>query len=374
MKIYQNSLYAAAEVADVDIPFEPNAIFVFISPGFEQKKSFIESLSKKYEGAIIAGCSTAGEILDVSVYDKTVALTAVKFEKTGLRLATVSMDDCKNSFEAGEKVSSILNEPDLKHLMVFSDGLSVNGGELVEGLRNKLSPEISITGGLAGDGPDFNETFVISNGNILDKSIVGVGLYGDDLKVGCGSKGGWDSFGVERLVTKSEGNILYELDGQPALQLYKSFLGEKAKELPGSGLLFPLSMRDKENKIPLTRTILGVDEAAQSLTFAGDMPQGSYVRLMKANIDRLIMGAEQSAQITKNANTETAQLAFLISCVGRRLVMNQLVEEEVEAVRDVLGPDTSITGFYSYGEIAPFDEFSPCKLHNQTMTITTLSE
>ena len=374
MKIYQNSLYAAAQVDDVDIPFEPNAIFVFISPDFEERHSFIRSLSQKYSNAIIAGCSTAGEILDVSVYDKSVALTAVNFEKTGLRLATVSMDSCASSFEAGDKISSILNAEDLKHMMVFSDGLSVNGAELVEGLRNRLSKNISITGGLAGDGPDFNQTFVISNGHILDKSIVAVGLYGEALKVGCGSKGGWDSFGVERLVTKSEGNILFELDGQPALELYKSFLGEKAKELPGSGLLFPLSMRDKENNKPLTRTILGINEENQSLTFAGDIYQGSYVRLMKANIDRLILGAEQSAQITKNTNEDTAQLAFLISCVGRRLVMNQLVEEEVEAVRDVLGPDTNITGFYSYGEIAPFDEFSPCKLHNQTMTITTLSE
>lgn len=374
MKIYQNSLYAAAQVDDVDIPFEPNAIFVFISPDFEERHSFIRSLSEKYSNAIIAGCSTAGEILDVSVYDKSVALTAVNFEKTGLRLATVSMESCASSYEAGDKISSILNTADLKHMMVFSDGLSVNGAELVEGLRSRLSKEISITGGLAGDGPDFNQTFVISNGQILDKSVVAIGLYGKALKVGYGSKGGWDSFGVERLVTKSEGNILFELDGQPALELYKSFLGEKAKELPGSGLLFPLSMRDKENNKPLTRTILGINEENQSLTFAGDIYQGSYVRLMKANIDRLILGAEQSAQITKNTNEDSAQLAFLISCVGRRLVMNQLVEEEVEAVRDVLGPATNITGFYSYGEIAPFDEFSPCKLHNQTMTITTLSE
>jgi len=374
MKIYQNSLFAAAQINDVDIPFDPNVIFVFVSPDFEEKHSFISSLSKKYSDAIITGCSTAGEILDISVYDKTIALTAVRFEKTALRFATVSMEGEVSSFEAGSQVSAILDDKALKHMLVFSDGLSVNGADLVDGLRDSLSKDISITGGLAGDGADFKETFVISNGEILEKHIVAVGLYGDALKVGYGSKGGWDSFGVERLVTKSVDNVLYELDGQPALALYKSFLGDKAKELPGSGLLFPLSMRDKENKKPLTRTILAIDEEAQSLTFAGNIHEGSYVRLMKANIDRLIMGAEQSAQITKSANSESAQLAFLISCVGRRLVMNQLVEEEVEAVRDVLGPDTNITGFYSYGEIAPFDEFSPCKLHNQTMTITTLSE
>jgi hypothetical protein len=256
----------------------------------------------------------------------------------------------------------------------LSDGLHVNGAELVNGLRSQVNTDVSITGGLAADGSDFENTFVIFNDTISSKRIVALGFYGSDLKVGYGSKGGWDSFGIERIVTKSKNNILYELDGQPALELYKSFLGDQAKNLPGSGLLFPLSMRDENNQIPVVRTILGINEEENSLTFAGNIPQGAYVRLMKANIDRIIDGAEQSALVTKEDTDHRHELAFLISCVGRRLVMKQLVEEEVEAVNDVLGPKIYTTGFYSYGEIAPFDKFSPCTLHNQTMTITTFAE
>lgn len=320
------------------------------------------------------GCSTAGEILGNQVLDNCIALTAVKFEKTQLRIAEEDLTDHGDSFSAGRAINEQLQTVDLRHILVFSDGLNINGADLVKGLHHKMANNVSITGGLAGDGSNFEKTFVVSGNTVASNKIVALGLYGEDLKVGFGSKAGWDSFGIERLVTRSRGNVLYELDGCPALKLYKGFLGEKAKELPSSGLLFPLSMRDKENKVPVIRTILSIDEEEQSVTFAGNIPEGSYVRLMKANVNRLINGAEQSAQIGKSEVDGKNHLAFLISCVGRRLVLKQLVEEEVEAVTDVLGEGVFTAGFYSYGEIAPFDRFTPCTLHNQTMTVTTLAE
>ncbi|HNT70258.1 MAG TPA: FIST C-terminal domain-containing protein, partial [Bacteroidales bacterium] len=193
------------------------------------------------------------------------------------------------------------------------------------------------------------------------------------LKVSHGSMGGWDPFGPERLITKSTSNKLYELDGQPALSIYKKYLGEYSDELPGSALLFPLSVKLSENEEPVVRTILSIDEDEQSLTFAGNIPTGCYTRLMQANFDRLIEGASNAA--TNSIQTfQKPDLAILISCVGRKLVLNQRIEEEVEAIRDILGTSTAITGFYSYGEISPNQGFNSCELHNQTMTITTMSE
>ncbi|MEC3906896.1 FIST N-terminal domain-containing protein [Tamlana sp. 2201CG12-4] len=355
------------------IHLNANLFLLFISPQFNSKEDVLSALQQNYPDAIIVGCSTAGEISDVTVKDSTISLTAIQLEKVTLKKVAYEIKDMHCSEKAGEAIADQLYSKDLKHVLVLSDGLNVNGADLVTGLKSKI-PDVSITGGLAADGADFNQTFVINGGEIVDKTIIGLGFYGDSLKVGYSSKGGWDSFGIERLVTKSEKNVLYELDGLPALEIYKSFLGEEANNLPSSGLLFPLSMRTSENAIPVVRTILAINEDDQSLTFAGNIPQNSYVRLMKANIDRLIDGAEDSAvSANKNLN-ETSELAILISCVGRRLVLKQLVEEEVEVVRGVIGKKASITGFYSYGEIAPFGEFSPCELHNQTMTITTLSE
>ena len=375
MKIYQHKILHQEDLDHLDLDFVPDVFFLFASPSFIGTEEFVNTLARKFENTNIIGCSTAGEILGNEVLDSTIALTAVKFEKTTLRIEEVDLVSCNlDSFEAGKAISAKIKGPDLRHIFVLSDGLIVNGAELVKGLHSDLDKSVSITGGLAGDCSNFENTFVISGNQVASKKIVALGLYGQELSIGFASKGGWDSFGIERLVTKSTNNVLYELDGQPALELYKSFLGDMAKDLPGSGLLFPLSMRDEDNQIPVVRTILSIDEKNGSLTFAGNIPQGSYVRLMKANIDRIIGGAEQSAITAKNSTEDQHQLAFLISCVGRRLVMKQLVEEEVEAVNEVFGNDIYTTGFYSYGEIAPFDKFSPCTLHNQTMTITTFSE
>ena len=353
--------------------FKAQLLLIFISPSFVNKKEFLLEIKKKWPEAIITGCSTAGEICDKSVKDGSVSLTAVEFEKVTCKKTAVKIKDMDCSYEAGRKLATQLQNPDLRHLFVFSDGLNVNGAELVSGLKAKL-PDVSITGGLAADGSDFKHTFVINDDAMQDKQIIGLGLYGDTLQVGYSSKGGWDSFGIERRVTRSHKNILYELDGKPALELYKSFLGKEADNLPSSGLLFPLNLREHVNAPPVVRTILAVDEEKQSLIFAGNIPENSYVRLMKANIDRLISGAQHSAKSAVKNMTQDCELAILISCVGRRLVLKQLVEEEIEAVRETIGPKPVITGFYSYGEIAPFEKFSPCELHNQTMTITILSE
>lgn len=374
MKVEQLTLHKATWSHTLErITIQPNLFILFVSPNFDAKQQLVDQLHTTYPNACITGCSTAGEISDVNVVDDTVSLTIVELERVTPQLCEVAISESSDSRKAGIELANALRQDDLQHVLVFSDGLNVNGAELVNGLKSVLK-STSITGGLAGDGADFKETFVINNNVISDNVVVGLGFYGKSLKVGFSSKGGWDSFGIERVVTRSENNVLYELDGLPALELYKSFLGENAKNLPSSGLLFPLSMRVNESDRPVVRTILAIDEKAQSLTFAGNIPEGSYVRLMKANVDRLIGGAEDSAVKAMEAANQQAELAILISCVGRRLVLKQLVEEEVEVVRETLGEKPKITGFYSYGEIAPFGKFSPCELHNQTMTITTLSE
>jgi len=195
------------------------------------------------------------------------------------------------------------------------------------------------------------------------------------LQIGCGSMGGWDPFGPERLVTRSKANVLYELDGRSALDLYKTYLGEQAAGLPGTAMFFPLGMRRDDRDARVVRTILSVDEAAHSLTFAGDIPEGTHARLMTANFDHLVDGAMAAASTSLMASGGSApDLALLISCVGRKVVMKQRIEEEVEGVGEVLGGTPALTGFYSYGEISPFTPGAPCELHNQTMTVTTLRE
>lgn len=349
-------------------------VLLFGSPACLRQTAWQDDIRSAYPNAHRLGCSTAGEIYGIEVTDETLIATAIAFEHTRLHGVSLKLGDVSDSFQAGERLANSLPRESLVHVLVISDGQNVNGSELVKGLTQHLPPGVTLTGGLAGDGDRFQETLVLWDGPPEPNTIAVLGLYGDRIKVGFGSLGGWDAFGPERLVTRSASNILYELDEQPALGLYKKYLGEYAKDLPSSGLLFPLSLKTEAGE-SIVRTILGVNEAEQSLTFAGDMPQGGHVRLMKANFDRLIDGAVGAAQTSYEAIGKTSpELALLISCVGRKLVLKQRIEEEVEGVRDVLGQKTVLAGFYSYGEISPFKPSAKCELHNQTMTITTLSE
>jgi hypothetical protein len=351
---------------------EAGLIIVFGSSALIKEGTAVSELKKNYPNAILIGGSTSGEISGTNVNDNTVVATIIEFEKTTIKYTSESVNKPEDSYEAAKNIIKKLDGPDLKHVFVLSEGLSINGSELARGLKNQLPEGIAATGGLAGDGADFKETFVLDeNGQAQKQLISAIGFYGNEINFGYASLGGWDSFGIERHVTKSTNNVLYELDGKPALDLYKSFLGEHAASLPSSGLLFPLNMRIGKDSIPVVRTILAVNEEDHSLTFAGDIPEGAYVRLMKANFDRLIDGAVGAAKSTVLTNPD---IAILISCVGRKLVLKQMIEEEVEGVADVLGNETTFCGFYSYGEISPFSMGASCELHNQTMTITTMKE
>ncbi|MFC1812210.1 FIST signal transduction protein [Thermodesulfobacteriota bacterium] len=340
-----------------------------------KEQKHYDEIKNAYPKAHLLGCSTAGEICGTQVTDDSLVATAVNFEFSQLKGARVKLSDVGDSFQAGERLAGLLDKENLVHVFVISDGIEVNGSDLVSGLAGHLPEAVTVTGGLSGDGEHFKETLVFWDGPPERSAVVGLGLYGNRLKIGYGSLGGWDPFGPERLITRSKANILYELDGKSALELYKKYLGEHAMGLPATGLLFPLSLRSKESETGLVRTILSINEEEKSMTFAGDVPEGSYARLMKANFDRLIDGAFGAAKVSYEAiGSSSPDLAILISCVGRKMVLRQRIEEEVESVREVLGERTVLAGFYSYGEISPFKPGAECSLHNQTMTITTFLE
>ncbi|MFN8121513.1 MAG: FIST N-terminal domain-containing protein [Thermoleophilia bacterium] len=348
-------------------------VLAFASPGYHDDWAPVRELLDAYPASHVMGCSTAGEIHGARLSDDTVSVAVARFGETRLRCATADPAD-GGSHRAGREIGLALRADDLRAVLVLSDGLQVNGTELTRGLGEVLPPGVVVTGGLAADGDRFGRTWVILGGRPVPGVVTAVGLYGDALRVGHGSQGGWDRFGPERLVTRSAGPVLHELDGRPALALYKEYLGERAAGLPATGLLFPLALRPEGGgEAVLVRTILAVDEDAQTLTFAGDIPQGAMVQLMRANFERLIDGAGAAALDTALADAAAPALCVGVSCVGRRLVLGERTEEEIEAVLDGLPAGTRQVGFYSYGEISPLAA-GRCDLHNQTMTLTTLAE
>lgn len=350
-------------------------VLVFANRLLLENEAFLKNVAKEFPyGHIIYG-STAGEIAGTNVLDNAATVTAVEFEKSSFAIRTGNILDFKKDAVAlGRSLYSNMPKENLKHLFVLSEGSFINGSSLINGLEEAIGSSVSITGGMCGDDAKFEKTLASYNEKPKEGEVVLIGFYGDTLEISFASYGGWQPFGPQRIITRSEGNILYEIDGQPALELYKKYLGEKANELPQASLLYPLNVTPPGTGNAIVRTILNIDNDNQSMILAGDAPQNSRVQLMMASVDSIANGANLAAQDAMRNRTAKPDLAILISCVGRKLVMDQRVEEELEEVKSVLDAKTVLTGFYSYGEMAPFFGSTICQLHNQTMTLTLVSE
>ncbi len=331
-------------------------------------------LRTQFPHAHIVINSTSGEIFNDMVYDDTIIATAIEFSSTQVKVVKKEIQDHTQSFEMGKSIAHELIAEGLNNILLISDGGRVNGSELVRAFNEETAYKIPVTGGLAGDQARFEKTLVGLNAEPTEGQIVGIGFYGKALKIGHGTMGGWDVFGPEREITGAQYNVLYSIGDKPALDLYKEYLGKYASELPGAALLFPLSLRDEASDETVVRTILSINEAEKSMTFAGEMPKGAYIRFMKANFDHIIDASASAAEDALTNVQNEPDLAILISCVGRKLVLGTRIDEEVEAAREIFGEKTAITGFYSYGEISPLQAEVKCQLHNQTMTITTFIE
>lgn len=353
-------------------------VLYFLSPDYPAPVQYLTALRRAYPAARLVGCTTGGEIFADEATERAAVSVAIRLDQARIEVAESTVKSPADSLQAGATLAHALDAPDLKLIFVLSDGLLVSGSHLVHGLVSSSRPDVTIAGGLAGDGANFRETGVGLDGLPQSGKIIAIGFYGETLRIGCGSVGGWVNFGPERIITKSRGNVLYALDGKSALDLYKTYLGEDAAKLPGSALLFPLSINPPDDPThSIVRTPFGIDEKENSLIFSDDIPQGFVARMMHGTIHNLVDGAAQAAAYaaggTSGEKPFTPSLALLVSCIGRNLMMGQRVSSEITAVKSLLG-DVPLAGFYSYGEICPHPVTRKCDLHNQTMTITLLGE
>ena len=382
MLIRQESLSASKAISSLSGPSPlatANLVLVFGSIKRFGEAKLQSTLKTRYPVAQIIGCTTSGEIGPDGVQDDSLQITAIQWERTTQRVAQTTVNSMQSSFDTGAGLARQLKADDLRTVLVISEGLNVNGSELLKGFQSVLG-EVPIVGGLAGDGGAFVKTLQLFNDTIANNQVIAVGLYGNALVTSSGALGGWKPYGPPRKITKSSKNVVYEMDGKPALPLYRMHIGEAfARGLPGSGLKFPLAVIEEGKKdVEKIRTLLAINASDNSLTFAGNVDEGETVRLCQSNHDRLVEGAAGAANIVleglTNQSTNKPGLALCVSCVGRKGVMAEQVVDEVRQVQQVLGPQTSVTGFYSYGELAPRPKTQDSVLHNQTMTIGYLSE
>lgn len=350
-------------------------VFVFANRILLENKEFLDNVQDEFSYSHIVYCSTAGEIAGVQAFEESAVVTATEFERSSFVVHTDNIINYNKDSEAlGRSLYRSLPKEGLKHVIILSEGSFVNGSALIDGLERDKEDGITVTGGLCGDDDRFKKTLVGYNSEPRRGEVVAIGLYGQTLEITSAGAGGWTPFGPLRTITRSEGNVLYEIDGKPALELYRNYLGERSRWMAQSSFLYPLQVTYPGRKQAVVRTILTIDEENNAMILAGDVPEQSNVQLMMASIDNLALGARTAAEQAAENRMSAPSLALLISCVGRKLAMCQRTEEELEQVREVLGEGTVLNGMYSYGEIAPFKGNSFSELHNQTMTLTLISE
>lgn len=351
-----------------------NWALVFGDRNLIEKKEIFDEIRKLYPSAYIMGCSTAGEIQENYITDKCLNVTGVNFERSHVVCNSIEITKDISDYELGALLATKIDKTGLKHVFILTDGINIDGSKFISGLTNVIGDNIPITGGLSGDNSEFIRTSLIANTYAKDKIVVYAAFYGD-IKIGYSANGGWNTFGIERVITKADNNIIYEFDFKPALNIYKKYLGELAKKLPVSGYRFPLSIRHPNTNDSFVRSLVDIDEENKSIIVGGYVPEGAYCRLMKSNTYNLIDATKIATENSlKMLSTKNAELAIVISCCGRRAVLKQRIDEEVENIQNTLGKNIIITGFYSYGEIGHSNKNSKCEMHNQTMTITLFSE
>jgi len=334
----------------------------------------LESLGKLYPNAQLFGCSSAGEIQGMALSDGTLAATAIAFDHSRVVARGVTVSGAGGGFEGGVQAVSSLPQEGLRHVLILSPGNYLNGGDLVRGINSALPAGVTASGGFAGAGGQVHGSSVWCGGQPEGSTIAALGFYGARLKVGMGTGGGWRPFGPDRRITKSCNETIYEFDRRPALELYKQYLGEYAQGLPFSALRFPMGLRTCESDPWQVRVIVGIDESNGGLAFDCNIAEGAHARFLVGNAEHLVAGATEAAQLSQQELGVPSQLSIVVSCFGRRIVLGQQTEEELVAVRDILGSGAVLTGFYSYGEICGMAAGRQTGLYNQTLTLTSFAE
>lgn len=373
--LYKNLQLSICGKSEIENDVNVNLVLGFGKKELVADEKLNHLLKSRFPFADIVMCSSAGEIIDGKMYDDSVVITAIYLEKTSIKTVSHNVGKHTDSFDLGKSLIRQFSTQGLNYILVLSDGLLINGTQLVTGMAEGNEAKVLITGGLAGDGIDFQNTIVGLNDVPQEGNIAAIGFYGSSLEVRSSSISGWDVFGPERTVTKSSGTNVYEIDHQSAIELYKLYLGPYIDDKTNTTLLFPLAVKLPGKAHYFTRSILSINYDKHCMVFAGDIPEGAGVRFMKASFEKLIDAAEQAARnINSDDRSYEPELAFLVSCVGRKRILDKQIGEEIGVVADYFTNKTATVGFYSYGEISPQMVSGPCELHNQTMTITTLRE
>lgn len=352
----------------------PKACWLFCAPlsGIEELlKGICESAGTDQ----IVGCTSAGEISSAGLSMNSAVLAGVVSDDIDFEIVSVQGLE-KNSEAAGRQLADSFSSTP-RYLQIFSDGLTGNGCAIIKGIASVVGDHIPVTGGAAGDNDQFINTLQFGGGRIYTDAVCGIAFYGD-FRLGTGLDSGWAPIGVPKKVTKACGRIVYELNGEPALNVYERFLGNHAHKLPAIGVEYPLGFKKpssspNQEDLYILRATMSVDRNARSIKFAGEIPEGAMVNLTCGDNASILEAARTAARQARSAIGDvTPKIIFCYSCMARKIVLGSRTEEEIKRVQMELGSQIPLIGFYTYGEFCPAHCAAPNYLHNETITLSVV--
>ncbi|MEI8062128.1 MAG: FIST N-terminal domain-containing protein [bacterium] len=363
-----------------------DALIVFSSSKYNQEQMLrgVRSVSGE---SLLVGSSTAGEISTEGPVGRSSVVVMALSSPDVKFFAAVGDPVSKGPHNAGKSVAEAVQKQAggaLKTFIMLPDVLNGNGAETVRGVLQALGDHFPVVGGASGDDFQFKKTYQYLNDKVYTDSVVGLGITGE-FKIGIGVKHGWIPVGVSMKVTKSEGGVLHEVNGEPAIKIYEDYFGVeeasilKTETLAKLAITYPLGIKVDGSEELLIRDPLTVD-ANGSITCAAEIPEGSDIRLMIGSIEEAVKVAKLAAQNALDQLGGAQPKAIIIfNCIARNKLFGQRSGEEITAIQEVLGRDVPLIGFYTYGEQAPMNgevkNINQCNsaFHNETVVVAVLA-
>jgi len=349
--------------------FAPTLAIVFCSI-MQDRNALVHFFKEK--NVEIFGCTTAGEIMDDEVYEHTSVIMLLNIKKEQYKIMyEEGSDTYRIAADLAHKSRETFSNP---AMVLISSGLTIDAEQIIKGVKD-VDESIPLYGGLAGDDLTMKASYVFSNGFESSGALIALVLDNEKIKVKGLATSGWDDIGIEKIITKSNGNIVYTIDDEPAVDVFVKFfkftdsVDNRSEIVAMNFAQYPLQLK-KDNGNTVLRAPLMVDIENRALIFAGGIPQGSKVKFsVPPGFDLIEKTAERVSALKENIADPDAVLMF--SCKARHLALGPMTSDEAGRIRSIW--NKPLIGFFTYGEIGAATE-SVCDFHNETCSMVVMEE
>ena len=336
--------------------YQPNIAIVFIS--IKQDRNAICSLLSEYKIDVI-GATSSTEFIDGHQDEGSIVILLLDLNRSFYTILFKNIGENNLNESATQLAQAALQKFKNPSFILLTtslteDGKMVDGEAIIRSMEKELGNEFNLFGGMAGDDMTFTGTHVFTNNQSTGYGMAALVLDGDKVDLHGMAISGWKPIGVTKTVTKSEGNTIFTIDNQPALDLYMRYLGSNVKDnddqlvfFENLGNQYPFQI-EREGREPLMCNPIGFDKENKALICESNIQQGATFRFSTPPDFDIMETIVNEATELKNKHHTDADALLIFSCAGRLAALGPLAQQENEGLAQVW--DSPMAGFYSYGE------------------------